>query len=545
MLAAALVYVNALDNPFVYDDLSVIVENRSLLDLTNVSGVILHDISRPLVNLSYAVDYTLWGADPVGFHLTNVLLHVANVGVLFVLALRLLRDGRSAFLTAGLFAVHPMMSGAVGYASARSELLSTLFVLLAFLAVRHWIARDHGVGRLAVAVGCWVCALASKESAIVFPAIVFWYERFVVSGSDVERRRRLWQLHVPLLGLAALFAVTRLAVFAGVEHPDGVQVFWQYGLVEIDVVRRYLALLVLPVGQTIFHDVSPIGGLLDWRAWPGLGVVGCVGAAAWWLRYRLPVAGLGAVWFLLVLVPAAVLVMLDRGEPMVEHRVYLASCGFFVAIGSLVGHLWQRDAKPQVRVGVELVVGVMLAALAAGTVARNAVWGDPVALWTESANKAPDAWFPRLLLGEAQHAAGQHSAAIRSYQSVIQTRPETDASYARLGLCLTETGDLPAASAAYGELARRDPGSAEARNGLGVIALMSGRPEEARRQFRATLSAHPLNVEARRGLAMLAESIGDPAEALRLCNEIAGLAPFTPGNDDCIARNLASIGGGL
>jgi hypothetical protein len=91
MAAAALVYLNALDNPFVYDDHRQIVENRSLWRLTDVRGLLLENATRPVINISFALDRLIWGPSPFGFHLTNVLLHVVNVGLLYVLAAWLTR----------------------------------------------------------------------------------------------------------------------------------------------------------------------------------------------------------------------------------------------------------------------------------------------------------------------------------------------------------------------------------------------------------------------------------------------------------------------
>src|SRR6516165_839007 len=92
-LAAAalggLVYLNALHNPFVYDDYHTVAANPSIVTLTNLRAIVGHDMTRPLVNASYAVDRALWGDGPFGFHLTSLLLHLLNVVLLFQIARRL------------------------------------------------------------------------------------------------------------------------------------------------------------------------------------------------------------------------------------------------------------------------------------------------------------------------------------------------------------------------------------------------------------------------------------------------------------------------
>src|SRR5215510_5032379 len=98
LVAAALgglVYLNALHNPFVYDDFHTVVDNTSLKNPANLLSIVHHDVARPLVNVSYAFDRAIWGPGPFGFHLTSVLLHVLNVVLLFQLAWRLTEDWRS------------------------------------------------------------------------------------------------------------------------------------------------------------------------------------------------------------------------------------------------------------------------------------------------------------------------------------------------------------------------------------------------------------------------------------------------------------------
>src|SRR4029077_11939329 len=127
-----------LHNPFVYDDHHTIVTNTSIVRLTDLRAIVRHDVTRPLVNLSYAIDRALWGGEPFGFHASSVLLHMLNVALLFALARRL-SGSFAAFAAAALFAVHPMMTEAVGYVSGRSEVLCAMFFLLALMAGRRWL----------------------------------------------------------------------------------------------------------------------------------------------------------------------------------------------------------------------------------------------------------------------------------------------------------------------------------------------------------------------------------------------------------------------
>jgi len=136
VVVAGLVYLNSLHNPFVYDDVLSVVNNTSLTDPT-LRSVLMQNVSRPLVSVSYVIDHAIWGREPFGYHVTNVLVHMLNVALLFLLARGIALDRRrvhgadedrwatvAGAVAAMLFAVHPMMTGAVGYVSGRSDLLS-------------------------------------------------------------------------------------------------------------------------------------------------------------------------------------------------------------------------------------------------------------------------------------------------------------------------------------------------------------------------------------------------------------------------------------
>jgi hypothetical protein len=545
VLLAGLLYVSTLDNPFVYDDRRLVVENRSLRPPLNLAAILLHEVTRPAVNLSYAIDRTLWGLAPFGFHFANVLLHMLNVGLLFVFCRRATGRRLAAFIAASLFAVHPLMSQAVGYVSGRAELLCTTFFLLALLAAWRWMLGGRGRW-LAATFGLWVLALASKETAVMF-VVVLAFDRLLLPGSAPDRRRRLLWMHAPILGFAAFVVTIRIIVFAFVEHPGEVHTDWRFIPLEVDVARRYLGLLFTPGGQTIFHELAPVSGWLDPRVLGGLGLIGLLGAIAWGMRRVEPMVTLGILWFLIALVPPAALVMMDRAEPMAEQRAYLASCGLFMAFATLIARLealrnW--NARPRAKFVYRFVVIAVLAILSMHTLLRNAIWDDPVTLFAEAIDKAPDSWHAQLLYGEALHDAGRHDEAIGAFTTALAGRPEEPAIYSKLGLCLIEVGQLKQAAAAFEKLRQLQPRSPDGSNGLGALALLAGQPEEARSLYEETLLYDPWNVPARAGLAKVEELQGNAAAALRRCQEIKELAPETPGNEECLSRNRDRLGRG-
>ena len=525
VLAAGLVYLNALDNPFIYDDHVLIGENRSLLAPLNLLGLVLHDVARPFINVSYAVDRTLWGPAPFGFHLTNVLLHMLNVALLFILATTALRRETrapgeasettitvsplvAASVAALLLAVHPMMTGAVGYISARSEVLCTTWLLLALLSAGRWMKTADGRW-LAATGGLWLFALATKETAAMFPLLLLLYDRVVVPTADgTERRRRVAWLHLPFLLVTTVFVVVRVAVLSLVEHAEPVIPQWGLVLVELDVVRRYLLLLLTPGVQSIFHAISPVSGFFDPRVVLSLVTIGGLLGLAWWVRRLAGLASFGLVWFFLLLVPSSTLFVLDRGEPMAEHRVYTAGAGLFLAIGLATGWLLPRlsEFRPTRMRLVQVALIVWLATLGGRTVLRNMQWGDPIAVWAQAADQAPDHWIPQLLLAEELQRAKRCDEAVVRFRAAIRLYPDERIGYRKLGGCLIELGRMDEARTAFRQLRDRAPESVHATNGLGALALLGGESGLARRYFLETLERDPHNVQAHEGLAALSKS---------------------------------------
>jgi hypothetical protein len=568
VLLAGLVYVNALDNPFIYDDFRLVVENRAIADIREVRAIVAHDATRPLVALSYALDRKIWGPEPFGFHLTNVLLHMINVALFAWLvwcgcedrrrnpgSSGKLRAARAAPIAALLFAVHPMLTEAVGYISGRSELLCGAFFLLALHAGRAAVLSRR-TSWLIVTLASWVLALASKETALLFPAVLFLYDEWVIpattrSGLPAIARsatagdgfRRA--LYLTLGSVAVILAAARLAVFLGIEHSRTVSLQGSLIWVEFDAVRQYVAMLILPFGQSIFHEVSVVGPTSPGALVGLVGIIASTGAAWRWRRGH-GLASLGVFWFLLLLVPSSVLVLFDRGEPMAEHRVYVASMGVFLiaglAVDRIVGWLAERGGTSTlVLASVSIAIVV---AFGGRTYLRNEIWSDPLNVWIEAAERAPRSWFPALLLGEELHRSGQHDQAIGAFRRAIQLRPGEPGPHGKLGLCLAEVGDLDGAGAAFARQRELDASATDATNGLATVALLRGDLTTARLRYLDTLAIDQVNIAARRGLAAIEEAPGgNPAEALRWCEDIRRLAPETPGNDDCIRRNQDRIAG--
>ena len=241
------------------------------------------------------------------------------------------------------------------------------------------------------------------------------------------------------------------------------------------------------------------------------------------------------------------LVVLNLGEPMAEHRVYLAAAGFFLGFGRTVGHIWSffDTRTSRSRLLLRFSLAAWLTVLGGLTVLRNEVWSNPVRLWLDAAEKAPDIWVPHVMLGAALQEQGNASEAVVAYRRALVLRPQEKVTYMRLGLAQAELRQLEDARRTFERLLSLDPRAAVGHNGLGAVAMLQGRHAEARQHYEQALMHHPEDVAARQSLAMLHETVWhNPAEAMRHCEEVRRIAPKTPEVDACIARNRAALESG-
>ncbi len=561
-------YVNALHNPFVYDDRGTVVQNPSLTDLGNLHWILIYSPFRPLVNLSYALDHRFWGLDPIGYHLTNLALHVLNVALFFGLAAALARDraawgpGRAggrqavsatgaagaasgpspllaAFAAAALFAVHPLMTEAVGYASGRPEVLCGTFVLLSIWWAHRGMRQDSPRWLFAALVPL-VLGLASREVAAMVPFFLLAADRLLQLGSEAGRRRRLWTFHLPLVLLVVAGGAWRLHSYLTAESQGLPRPVAAHALTELVIFWRYLSLVLLPVAQSIVHPAQRIATPWHPALLAAVAALAVAAAAAWTLRRRFPLAVLALLWFPLFLLPSSSLVPLF--ELMAEHRVYVASCGLFLLAGMGFALLVAAAPGPGVRALCFAALAAVLAVLLAATVLRNRVWADPVILWRDAAQKAPLTWAPFYALADALREQGDCAAAIPAYRRAMELLPQEPRARMNLGICLAETRRYAEARQAFEDALRADPGSVQAEDNLGRLALLAGHPDEARQRYLQALQWDARDLVAHLNLALLAETRdGNPAAALRLCGEALAQHPQSSVAADCVRRNQARL----
>ncbi|MFH0909871.1 MAG: tetratricopeptide repeat protein [bacterium] len=490
LLLVALPYIAGLRNDFVYDDHGSIEENSFLQRTAHVKQVLtlqvlrdkhVLDGQRPVVILSYFFDRALWGLNPFGYHLTNLILHLAAVLALFSL-LTLLRSTAPPFAVALLFGLHPVLTEAVQCPAFREDLLLGLFGLLYLSAA---FARGPVLPVL-LQVLALALALGSKESAIVLPALLVWMW-VCAPASRPPPQTIIAALSVSFTLVAAFmmnsFTERPLQAAGGVWNGLSLQ-FPSNLLTAPSLFNEYLRLLIWPHPLCVDRIVAPVLHLSEFRFVEGVFVLVLWTFLSIALVRRAPVAALGMGWMLILFVPVSNLVPLFN--PMAERYLYFIVPGFVLIAVTLI--LRVRGS----RILFPAVTAVSIALI----LLRLSDWRNDVALWTATVEVEPLSARAHTWLGLDLKHRGQYGEAAAHFEQARELNPYDTTGLINLGVMSGQTGDLPAAERLLREAIQLRPDKADAHWNLAIALAEQGRYDEAGEQILATLKADPYHPQA-------------------------------------------------
>lgn len=526
LLTAALVYVNGLENDFLMDDKFIAFSNTELPVGAGPFRIFLRgekfqagDLPyyRPLTNLTYYVDRRIWGANPAGFHLTNLLLHGGNSGLVFWLARSLTGGLGTPLLTGLLFAVHPVHTESVTMVQGRTDLLMTLFLLLSFWLLR---AADTGWARSRLAaglsLGAFFLALLAKEMAVTWPVLLAgWCLLLPANGPDVARRR--WRL-LGLLGLViGVYGALRLAL-VGLPHIDPGLVGIRHHSVRLLLIPRtlltYLRLMVWPVDLHFYYEFPVPRSAADPAFLLPLVGLGAFLLGVAWLVRRQPLAIFGAAWFLVGLLPVSNIIPIP-GFVLAERYLYFPSIGFLLAAAFLTHHLLAGMEARARRLSGAGVAAVLLL-LAGFSVGRNDQWKDPLGVYEAMAASSPNSVFVRTNLALEYLDRGRVDDAIAQLERARALNPRYPPIYNDLGVAYARKGLAAEAEANYRRALALSPTYAEAHNNLGVLFEDRGQWAQAEAEYLQALRLWPRWRRPVANLANLYEKLGRTPEAARV-----------------------------
>lgn len=493
----ALAYAPGVSSPLLWDDRDHIADNPRLQSLGGLAGVVSAPQGRyyrPLIFASYAAERCAWGLSPIGFHLTNLLLHLANVALLLVVARRIGVGETAALGGAALFALHPIQSEAVVYVSGRTDLLVAFGALLSCLA---WLRDGPPLRRGVLAALAGAIAMLSKESGFAIVLLWLW---LAWRGPPLRA-----PLLAPGLLLAALLLALRRAVMGGLATGDAVALPDLTTLAGAGwAILAYLRLLIWPATLQVDRLLPlPSGGV----ALVGLLVLGLAAALALRGGRRRDAPGMWSVWTAAFYLPAANLVAIypalaGRALFVPEHNLYAPLAGLAILCASALARALRRAAAP-LRAAVATVAVLALFGLGLRTAVRVLDWRTEATLFgaaVAAGSLSPRVWFN---FGNTLLARRDFRAAADAFAGAVERAPEDGGAWANLAVARQQAGDLDGAADAYARAIALRPDDAQLFENLGSLALRRSDPAAARAAFTRALQLDPQLERSRRALAAL------------------------------------------
>ncbi|GJL78741.1 MAG: hypothetical protein NPINA01_17300 [Nitrospinaceae bacterium] len=527
------IYGNHLHNAFQFDSVAYIVNNPNLdrpKEILTLEFLISEIKSRGLLRMSMAVNAALGGDRPFGYHLFNLTFHIFNSLLLFFISKKVFRGflrnqedwdeletRKMSLFTAILFLCHPIQTESVVYIISRSEVLAATFYLGGFFLFQSFWERRRTTSN--VMKFLWLPLLffivfflgfSVKQTLITLPALLLFYALFQLDKNSMPIQWLIkwkWVLAgILLLALAILMRklLTDESFLIGPSNPEEMVGRKKYMLSQPSVlVFYYLKLLLFPVNLNIDPDIPVVTNLLSWRF---LGPAALIAALIWLGRNaaKSRIYLFALLWFFVILSPSSSIITLH--DLAAEHRVYLASYGFFLVMVTAVWHLTgtrRQSPKNSQRWVTFFLLIAFSGALGLMTVKRNLTWKSELALWEDTRKKSPHLVRPLINLGRANSLAGQTDRAIFYYETSLKKAPHVFSLNYNLG-------ELYLAKNRMGEALKRfklaetlSPHIPEVHGKLGEVYMKTGQYDLADRYFKKAVELNPKYPIAFRNLGIL------------------------------------------
>jgi len=547
VLMTLVAYIPAMRGGYVWDDDAHVLANTALRDtngLRRIWGALWADETYypittqyyPMVFTSFWVEYHLWGLHPLGYHVSNVLLHALNAVLLWFVLRRLSVPG--AWLAAAIFALHPVHVESVAWITERKNVLSALFYLSAMLAYLRFslpgdtaVSGHTGQGHAVpwrfyvLAVMLYLLALLSKTVTCSLPAallLLIWWKRDRLGWRDI----------VPLLPLFAVGAALGLATAwmertqVGAMGEEWSLSFIGRCLVAGRVLWFYTGKLIWP-HELIFIYPRWLIDVASWWQWLFPLTALAVMALLWLRRRQMGKGPLVAVLlFAGTLTPA---LGFFNVYPMLfsyvaDHFQYLASVGLIALFAAAVVRASALLGSRRTVVG-GAVCAVLLATLGSLVWNRGGAYKDAETLWRDTIDRNPNAWIAHLNLGMILDARGRVDLAMAHYKKVLHLKRDYPDAHNLLGAALVEKGRAAEANPHFVKALETWPGYAEAYNNFGKALFQLGKFDQAVDRHATAVRLRPDFPEARRDLAVALIKCGNVKEAIGQLNEALRLEP--------------------
>lgn len=541
VLAVLLDFSGALSCGFVdYDDPAYVTSNDAVrhgLAWEGVRWAFATDAAsnwHPLTWLSHMTDVSLYGLQPWGHHLTNLLLHAANAVLLFIVLSELTGAAGAAFVAAALFALHPLRVESVAWISERKDVLSTFFWMLAVWAWARHLRRPRDAAFYLLSLFCFALGLMAKPMLVTLPLILLLFDYWPLQRRAV-RVTRLVLEKAPFFALAlASSAVTFIVQRRGgaVSPLNALPVTARAANAVVSY-ARYLAKIFWPARLSVLY---PYPG--HWEIWKIAGaslLLLVITAAIVMRRKAQPYLMVGWFWFIGMLVPVIGLVQVGI-QSMADRYSYLPSVGIFIML------VWGvRDVLRDER-WARLLAAAALGTCCILTALQVRYWHDSETLFRHAVAVTKDNYLAYNNLGFFLSNEGKNAEAIEDYRKSVEINPNYDEAHNNLGFALAGQGDFHAATNEYIKALSLNPKLTEAHNNLGNALGNLGLTDAAIHEYQVALAENPRHAEAHNNYGVALAMHGQLDAAIEQFRDAVRAKPDYAGAHSDLGNALALKG---
>jgi protein O-mannosyl-transferase len=543
VVVSFLIFANTIGDKFVWDDLDFIIKWEKTRSLDNIPDLLRGSVPpghegvyRPIRGVIYAISYHLWGINPVGYRLQAIFVNILCVLLVYFIALELIGRSDIAFLTAMLFAVHPVHVEAIAFTTNTFDLTGAVFFLASFLLYLRW---RNGGSRVEIASSVTLAAAAflTEEPTLVLPLMVLLYELCLRGG--VERKPAGSIPYFILFGSFILFRFFVLHLIGRKGYLGGSLYYTMLAMTK--VFRKYVDVTVFPIYLSVDHTISAGIRAFTHESQPALAqsifdldilisialILLLIALAIVCLRRR-PIVTFAVGWFIIGLLPVSNII--PQASLMCERYLFISSFGFCLLMAIIADDIWhaalQRN-KMQAYV-VAIVFMLIVAGFALRTVRRNMDWKDSLTLWESAIKDNPESSYSHYNLGVEYGELGREDDAIAQYKKAIASNPFDKWSYLNLGVRFEGQGRFEEAIVEYRKAIEIDANFSQAHYDLGVRYQQDGKGDDATAEYRKAAEIDPGFPYTHYNLGNIYLNRGRPEDAIREYLTAIALKPDYP-----------------
>jgi len=524
---------------------------------------------HPLTWLSHMLDSQLFGMNPAGHHLVNLLFHVASALLLFLVLNRMTQALWQSAAVAFLFALHPLHVESVAMVAERKDVLSTFFLLLTLWAYFVY-TRSPGITRMIPVAAFFALGLLSKPMLVTLPFVLLLLDYWPLcrtaapertdahtlptqgSESPVGKKNRKkkqtresppvpperketssaaavpWALVTEKIPLFALSILSSIVTFHAQQKGGAMSTFDDIPLLKrlgnaLISYASYIVKTLFPQGLAVFYPYP--ASLPAWQLLGSAALIGAISFFAVRFRKRFPYALVGWLWYLGTLVPVIGIVQVGM-QSMADRYTYMPHIGLFIAVVWGIGEFAGRHASG--RKILAAVTGVVFAGLTVATWNQLSYWRNSITLFEHALRVTEQNSLAHLNLGVALNRAGKGSEAAEHYREALRINPNSSGAHFNLANYYSATGRKDDALLHYREAVRINPRYASAYNNLGLLMMSERRAEEAIPYYRNAVELEPSNAGIRYNYGIALAAAGRLPEAIVQFNSALKSRPDYP-----------------